>query len=93
MTSKKRSTERRARAAEAAGAAKAREDRMLTQIVTVAVTLIVAITLGVGYVVYEANRTKPGPATSQTTTHPTTAATSQATQATIHPTTPATPTK
>jgi len=53
---------------------------MLTQIVTVAVTLIVAITLGVGYVVYDATRTKPGPATPPATT----------TQSTTHPSTPAT---
>jgi len=98
VTSKKRSTERRARAAELAAAAKAHEDRMLTQIVTVAVTLIVAITLGVGYVVYDATRTKPGPATppattTQSTTHPSTPATTLATptkQATARPTTPTT---
>jgi cell division septation protein DedD len=89
-TSKERSTERRARAAELAAAAKARDDRTLRQIVTVAVTLIVAITLGVGYVVYDATRTKPGPATPPATTQPSTPATPQAT---IRPTTPATPTK
>ena len=82
MTSKERSSERRARAAELAAAAKARDDRTLRQIVTVAVTLIVAITLGVGYVVYDATGTKPGPATAPATP-----------QATIRPTTPATPTK
>ncbi len=90
MTSKKRSTERRARAAELAAAAKAREGRTLTQIVTVAVTLIVAITLGVGYVVYDATRAKPGHATplatTQSTTHPSTPATPKATN---RPTTPA----
>jgi hypothetical protein len=96
VTSKERSTERRARAAELAAAAKARDDRTLRQIVTVAVTLIVAITLGVGYVVYDATRTKPGPATppaattTQSTTQPSTPATPQAT---IRPTKPATPTK
>jgi hypothetical protein len=94
VTSKERSTERRARAAELAAAAKARDDRTLRQIVIGAVTLIVAITLGVGYVVYDATRTKPGPATppaiTQSTTQPSTPATPQAT---IRPTTPATPTK
>ena len=90
VTSKERSTERRARAAELAAAAKARDDRTLRQIVTVAVTLIVAITLGVGYVAYDATRTKPGPATTQSTTQPSTPATPQAT---IRPTTPSTATK
>jgi len=60
VTSKKRSTERRARAAEVAAAAKARDDRTLRQIVTVTVTLIVAITLGVGYVVYDTVATRFG---------------------------------
>ena len=94
VTSKERSTERRARAAEVAAAAKARDDRTLRQIVTVAVILIVVITLGVGYVAYDSTRTKPGPATTpattQSTTRPSTPATSQAT---IRPTTPSTPTK
>lgn len=94
MTSKKRSTERRARAAELAAAAKARDDRTLRHIVTVAVTLIVAITLGVGYVVYDATRTKPVPATPRATTQSTTQPSTPATpQATIRPTSPATPTK
>src|SRR5450631_983627 len=94
VTSKERSSERRARAAELAAAAKARDDRTLRQIVTVAVTLIVAITLGVGYVVYDATRTKPGPATPPATTQSTTQPSTPATpQATIRPTTPATPTK
>lgn len=94
MTSKERSTERRARAAELAAAAKARDDRTLRQIVTVAVTLIVAITLSVGYVVYDATRTKPGPVTPPATTQSTTQPSAPATpQATIRPTTPATPTK
>ena len=60
---------------------------------TVAVTLIVAITLGVGYVAYDATRTKPGPAkppaTTQSTTQPTTPAT-PTNQATARPSTPAT---
>ena len=90
MTSKERSTERRARAAEVAAAAKARDDRTLRQIVTVAVTLIVAITLSVGYVAYNATRTKPGAGTPPATTQSGTPTTPQAT---IRPTTPATPTK
>ena len=94
MTSKERSTERRARAAELAAAAKARDDRTLRQIVTVAVTLIVAITLGVGYVVYDATRTKPGPATPPAATYSTSQPSTPATPlATIRPTTPVTPTK
>ena len=72
--SKASSTQRRAAAAERAAAAKAREDRILTQIVAVAVTLIVAITLGVGYVVYDATRSKVA-----------TPAASPATQATVTP--------
>jgi hypothetical protein len=89
VTSKERSTERRARAAELAAAAKARDDRTLRQIVTVTVTLIVAITLGVGYVVYDTTRTKPGPATPPATQSSTPATR----QATIRPTKPAAPTK
>lgn len=73
MTNKTRSTQRRARAADLAAQTKAREDRMLTQIVAVAVARIVVITPGVGYVVFDATRSKPGSATTPTTqaaTHP-----------------------
>ena len=67
MTSKARSTERRRRAAETRDRQKAREDRVLKQIVTGCVALVVLITLGVGYAVLDANSSQRPATTSPTT--------------------------
>lgn len=64
MTKRTRSTERRLRAAEVRAAQKAREDRTLKQIVVGCVALLVLITLGVGYAVFQATSAQRTPATS-----------------------------
>ena len=92
MTKRTRSTERRLRAAEVRAAQKAREDRTLRQIVVGCVALLVLITLGVGYAVFEATSSQRTPATSPTAPVATSPATPTA-NATSGPAAKATPTQ
>jgi len=91
VTKRTRSTERRLRAAEVRAAQKAREDRTLRQIVVGCVALLVLITLGVGYAVFEATSSQRTPATSPATSVATSPATAipsaTATKTTPSPTT------
>lgn len=92
MTKRTRSTERRLRAAELRAAQKAREDRTLRRIVVGCVSLLVLITLGVGYAVFEATSSQRTPEPTPTTSVATSpAATSATTKAPSGP--PATATK